>query len=296
MKTPIKILILFAGVVIAVGAVLLYMRVIMSPPLEMARGNQYLEYMGNTIENFKDSTMSDPEQTFLRVSDLTDRFNREKKITEEEGTKSYGEFILVYAPKFVDWSKQRFRQPEWNDSQLDFIVGRVDFLKGVKGEKDATIIPEKAPETAKELEEMKEVVGKYRQARKIASSGFTSLADSKTKISQSKEFLQDPYLQNNVSLRNSLTSLPERLEAAHFASLRSQVSSMANYQSMNRNSYNNLSDRVLKSIKEYQANAGNVYGHSSNVSELMSQASRHQAAAEDYFDRRDYENRIGQSL
>lgn len=222
MKTPIKILILFADVVIAVGTVLLYMRVIMSPPLEMAQGNQYLQFMGTTIENFRDSTVDNPEQIFLRVSDLADRFHREMKITEEEGKKSYGEFILIYAPKFVEWSKQRFKQPEWNETQLDFIVKRVDFLSAVKGEKDINVISDKAPDTAKELEEVKEIVGRYRHAVNVASSRFISLADAKSKISQSKEYLQDPYLQNNVSLRNSLSGLPGRLEAGHYASLRSR--------------------------------------------------------------------------
>ena len=292
MKTPVKILILFVAVVVAVGGVLLYMKIIMAPPIEMGTKNQYTEYLGSLTQNLKDSAVNDMEQRFQRFSDMNDRLTREELITVEEGQKSYNDFILVYAPKFSDWGINLFRQPEWNGSQLNWMVGRINDLNSIKTGRNESLIAKEAPDTKIEFDKIKNIVGKYHDAVALASSKYSSLADSKNKIDRSREFLNDEYLKNNTSLRSSLSALPQKLEAGHYASLRSQVGSLGNFERYSRNEYDKHSDKVVQSIKEYQANANSVYGRSSDINGLISQASTLMLKAQEFFELKDYNERF----
>ena len=296
MKTPIKILILFTAVIIAVGGVLLYMKIIMEPPLDLGNKNQYTEYLGSLTKEVKNADADKMESHFQKVTDITKRFSKENLLSEEQGNKSYSEFILVYAPKFSSWSLNRFRQPAWDADQLSWISSRIDYLNNLKNSSNNPLIAKDAPDTAKEFETIKSTIAKYNEAKRLGTSGFSSLSDSRRKIARAKELAADEYLRNNSSLMASLNSLPSKLEAGHYASLKRQVASMANFRNYSRSSYNALSDKVLSSINEYRNNASSVYGHVSDVNSLMNQAANHQSNADDYFDRKEYEDQYQNEL
>ena len=297
MKTSVKILILFLAVVIAVGGILLYMKIISAPPMKMGDKNQYTEYLGSLTSTLKDSVgnkAEDMEYLFQKAADITDRFNQENLITTDEGVKSYGDFILVYAPKFSQWCLVQLRQPQWNNEQLNWMAERIDFLNGVKNTGNEALLKKENPSTSADLDTVKNTVAKYHEALQIAAGGFKSLEDSRSRISRSKSLMNDQYLRNNASLMSSLQGLPSSLERGHVASLKNQVASLANYKNYNQDSYNTLSDRVYQSISQYQANASSTYGHTSDISDLRRQASKYMSDAEDYFALMKHNKRVEQ--
>ena len=296
MKTSVKILILFGAIVLAVGGVMLYMKVIMAPPMEMKTDNQYLAHLDQLTNSFRDSVDIDPEYNFKKYSDMTDRLYKEDLITPEEGQKNYCEYILVYAPKFTDWCVARFQEPVWKEATLNKISERVDFLNGIKNSDNAPLISTESPVTHTKLEEIKNTLANYNEAKKITNSGFSSLSDSRQRITKARRLMEDQYLKNNASIYSSLSNLPTKLEAGHYANLKSQVASMANYENKSRENFENLSNRIENNIREYETNANSTYGKISNVNDLRNMASRHYSAAEAHFNYLDSLKAINQKI
>ena len=272
------------AIVIAVGCVFLYMRTLMAPPLEMSAENQYKEYLKDKTDNFRDTTLANPEDEFLRFSDMTDFLVKENLVSSEEGVKQYGDFIIAYVPKFNEWCLTRFNQSVWNPNEMSWIASRVAYLNGIKNNDNEELIKKKSPQDYEKLEEINGVIDKYKEATSLSGTKFSNISNARTAIQRSKTLMGDRYLQNNVSLMNSLKSLPSRLESAHYNHISGLVSSMSRYQSYDRSKFNSLSDNVLKSIQEYQSNARSVYGTARDVSSLKNKASQLQNDADEYFD------------
>ncbi|MBD5356065.1 MAG: hypothetical protein HDR88_03540 [Bacteroides sp.] len=285
MNKPIKILLLIAAVIIAISGVLLYMKTIVSPPRDLEFKNQFEEALNQKIECFKKVDSDNLEREFTILTDLAHRFKAESNIDEKFFDKEYTEIIGIYSPKFTQYCLGQFQKSVWNESEHKWMEDRIAQLRKLTVEDGSRKIMENFSEADSRLSIILKTISKYRGAKALSNrTGYSSLGEARSRISEANQYKQDEYLKNNTALMIALNGLPGRLESSHYASVRTKVNALANYYNYSQDSYDALSDNVVAAIKEYKQNAQSVYGTSRSLSDLEADAARYYDAAIEYYE------------
>ena len=291
MNKSIKILLLVVAVIIAIGGVLLFMKTIISPPQDLEFKNQFEIAINQKIDDFSNVDSDDLESEFEILTDLAHRFKEESNIDQKLFDKEYSEIIGVYSPKFAQYCFGQFKKSVWDDRDLKWMGDRIAQLRQLTVEDGTHKIMDNYPETDGRFSSIIMVIDNYRDAKALSNqTSYSGLENARARIRKANQYREDTYLMNNAALMNALYSLPDRLEASHYASLRAKVNTLANYQNYTEENYENLSDNVFAALKEYEENAQSVYGGSRSLSELYSNASRFYGAAKDYYNYGSYDN------
>lgn len=285
MNKSVKILLLVVAVIIAIGGVLLFMKTIVSPPQNLAFKNQFEIALNQKIDDFKKVDSDNLEREFATLTDLAHRFKSESNIDDKLFDKDYTEIIGIYSPKFAQYCFDQFQESVWDESEHKWMENRIAQLRKLTVEDGSRKIMDNYAESDRQFSIILKTIGNYREAKALSNrSGFSGLGDARARISKANQYKQDDYLKNNRALMNALNSLPGRLEASHYASLRAKVNTLANYYNYSADSYDALSDKVVTALKEYKENAQSVYGLSRNLSDLEADASMHYNAAIEYYE------------
>lgn len=284
MNKSVKILLLVVAVIIAIGGVLLFMKTIVSPPQDLEFKNQYELALNQKVEEFKKVDSDNLEREFATLTDLAHRFKAESTIDENFFDKEYAEIIGVYSPKFTQYCFGQFQKSVWDESEHKWMEERIAQLRKLTVEDGSRKIMDNYAESDGRFSIILKTIGKYREAKALSNrTGYSGLSEARSRISKANQYKQDDYLKNNAALIKALNSLPSRLEASHYASLRAKVNTLANYYSYSADSYDVLSDNVVAALKEYKKNAQSVYGESRSLSDLEADASRYYNAAVEYY-------------
>ncbi len=284
MNKPIKIILLIVAIILAIGGVLFYMKTIVSPPQDLKFKNQYVQKLTEETETLRKCDQPTLEHDFLRLTDLSHRFKSESLIDDKTFDSHYSEIIGVYSPKFAQYCFGQFQKSVWDANDLKWMEGRISQLRNLTVEDGSRRIMDSYSETDGKFSIIIKTIGKYREASALANrTRYSGLADARAKIQQANQFKQDDYLRNNASLMKALNSLPDRLEASHYASLSAQVRNLASYYNYSADSYDSMSDNVVAALKEYKQNARSVYGESRSLDGLEAEASRYYNQAVEYF-------------
>lgn len=284
MNKSVKILLLVVAVIIAIGGVLLFMKTIVSPPQDLEFKNQYELALNQKVEEFKKVDSDNLEREFATLTDLAHRFKAESTIDENFFDKEYAEIIGVYSPKFTQYCFGQFQKSVWDESEHKWMEERIAQLRKLTVEDGSRKIMDNYAESDGRFSIILKTIGKYREAKALSNrNGYSGLSEARSRISKANQYKQDDYLKNNAALIKALNSLPSRLEASHYASLRAKVNTLANYYSYSADSYDVLSDNVVAALKEYKKNAQSVYGESRSLSDLEADASRYYNAAVEYY-------------
>ena len=284
MNKSVKILLLVIAVIIAIGGVLLFMKTIVSPPQDLEFKNQYEIALKQKIDSFKKVGSDNLEREFATLTDLAHRFKAESNIDEKLFDKEYTEIIGVYSPKFAQYCFGQFQKSVWDDAEHKWMEDRIAQLRKLTVEDGARKIMDNYAESDGRFSIILKTIGKYREAKALSNrTVYSGLGEARSRISKANQYKQDDYLKNNAALMKALNSLPGRLEASHYATLRAKVNTLANYYSYSADSYDALSDNVVAALKEYKQNAQSVYGESRSLSDLEADASRYYNAAVEYY-------------
>lgn len=284
MNKSVKILLLVVAVIIAIGGVLLFMKTIVSPPQDLEFKNQYEIALNQKINNFKKVGSDNLEREFATLTDLAHRIKTESNIDDKLFDKEYTEIIGVYSPKFAQYCFGQFQKSVWDENEHKWIEDRIAQLRKLTIEDGSRKIMDNYAESDGRFTIILKTIGKYREAKALSNrTGYSGLGEARSRISKANQYKQDDYLKNNAALMKALNSLPSRLEASHYASLRAKVNSLANYYSYSADSYDALSDNVVAALKEYKQSAQSVYGESRSLSDLEADASRYYNAAVEYY-------------
>lgn len=284
MNKSVKILLLVVAVIIAIGGVLLFMKTIVSPPQDLEFKNQYEIVLNQKIDSFKIVGSDNLEHEFAILTDLAHRFKAESNIDEKLFDKEYTEIIGVYSPKFAQYCFGQFQKSVWDDTEHKWMEDRIAQLRKLTVEDGARKIMDNYEESDGRFSIILKTIGKYREAKALSNrTVYSGLGEARSRISKANQYKQDDYLKNNVALMKALNSLPSRLEASHYATLRAKVNTLANYYRYSADSYDALSDNVVAALKEYKQNAQSVYGESRSLSDLDADASRYYNAAVEYY-------------
>lgn len=284
MNKPIKILLLVVAVIVAIGGVLFYMKTIVSPPQQLSFKNQYEIQLKKDIEDFRKVGQDSLERTFAMLADKSRRFKAESVIDEKAFDQNYAEIIGVYSPKLAQYCFGQFSKSVWDDGDLKWMEGRIAQLRDLTVENGSKKIMSDFSEADGKFTIILKTIGKYREAKALSNrTDFSGLDEARARINKANQYKQDDYLKNNASLVKALNNLPSRLEASHYATLRSKVNQLANYYNYSADSYDTMSDRVVAALKEYKQNARSVYGEARSLDGLESDASRYYSAAVEYY-------------
>lgn len=284
MNKPIKILLLVVAVIVAIGGVLFYMKTIVSPPQQLSFKNQYEIQLKKDIEGFRKVRQDSLERTFALLADKSHRFKTESVIDEKSFDHNYAEIVGVYSPKLAQYCFGQFSKSVWDDGDLKWMEGRIAQLRDLTVENGSKKIMSDFSEADGKFTIILKTIGKYREAKALSNrTGFSGLDEARARINKANQYKQDDYLKNNASLVKALNNLPSRLEASHYATLRSKVNQLANYYNYSADSYDTMSDRVVAALKEYKQNARSVYGEARSLDGLESDASRYYSAAVEYY-------------
>ncbi len=284
MNKSVKILLLVVAVIIAIGGVLLFMKTIVSPPKDLEFKNQFEVALNQKIDGLKKVDSDNLEREFATLTDLAHRFKSESNIDDKLFDKEYTEIIGVYSPKFAQYCFGQFQKSVWDESEHKWMEERIAQLRKLTVEDGSRKIMDNYAESDGRFSIILKTIGKYREAKALSNkTGYSGLSEARSRISKANQYKQDDYLKNNAALMKALNSLPSRLEASHYASLRAKVNTLANYYSYSADSYDALSDNVVAALKEYKQNAQSVYGESRSLSDLEADASRYYNAAVEYY-------------
>ena len=282
MKQPIKITILIAAILLAIGGVLFYMHRITQPPMPSTANQFATALMTDTVVITNEKSL---EKGYARFNDELTLFQGEKFISTEEFDKGKEQLYVTYAPKFVNWCFEKFHESVWNAKDHQFMLNRISTLQSATYSGGHRSIIEPGSTPSNKMNEVKSIIQDYRDAWAATHVGaFVSLSDSRNKISRANSFKSHAYINNCTSLMQALSNVSAKLETAHYAYLASQVARLARYRNYSDlESYDNFVDQVNAVINEYDENAKDVYGKSRSTKALIDQGGEYYSRAYEYF-------------
>lgn len=290
MNKSIKILLLAIAMTIAIGGTLFFIKTIVSPPGPITFSNQFESAFNDHFNNFKNGSPSNLESDFKSITDLAERFKEESVIDDKTFDKNYIDIIGVYAPKFASYCLDQFQKSEWNEKDHSFMIDRINQLRNLTNTAGSLKLMDNYPQQDQTFTLIISTINKYKNAKSLATkTTFISIEDSKSKISKARDYKNDTYLRNNVSLVNALNKLPYRLEESHYKSLSNKIHSLAHFRSLSYDEFLQKGKNTYDAINNYKNNAHDTYGISesevnSRFSALNKELTRIANEADEYFD------------
>ena len=259
-KNLLKVSLIVVAVLLAVSAVLIFLRTRVKPPQSLTYTNQYTEDIHRASEQLANVSGQGLEQDFQRVTNRIELLKQEGLITDEEYASSISEYVNAYVPAFRTWCDKQFNQSVWPSETLRFMRKRLDEVKRYNAQ--AGNNSALSPENVTKLNEVDETLKKYYAAWKLKDARIRKSADSRANLSKANQYKRDAYLSKCTALMNSLNNLPSVYQKTHFNYVNSLVRglSMDNY-----NSASQVSDWAAKyknaksAITDYNSAASSIY-------------------------------------
>ena len=183
MKTnsPIKIVILVLTIAVAAGAVLYFLKTIVTPPTNVDVNNLHIASIEKDVKNLTESkSMSYNDSLYVLLNDKIEVFSNEGFLTVSEKDAQIKEFILKYVPVFKAICTKRFNSPNWDDTDFTAWRKRIAELQKV-ALSDGTLVVQGTNKN--DLANIVGVMDDYKTAKGIAAiRSFTSVAKAKTDI------------------------------------------------------------------------------------------------------------------
>lgn len=278
MNKSIKILLLVAAILLAVGGVMAYYKTIVSPPGKLKFSNQYVNAVKKDISKVKSlNTDFALDTTFVGITHELDFLLSNSFLSDQERNELMESFAAQYVPTYVSSCNSKFNKSVWNEGELQKINARISELQTLKTTDQKIIIQGDANAS---LNEVHNVIVNYYDAKRAASaSGYNGLESAKQRIATAKRFASMTPINNCSDLVSQLNSLSSRLEKAHYAYLASQVERLRPFWNYSQTEYDELALSVSDKLTEYKKHAKNVYGKASSISNLENRAGNYYSNA-----------------
>lgn len=289
-KNVLKITLIAMAIVLAVGAVLVFMKTRVQPPTRLTYVNQYTANIHQAAESIANADERALETEFQRVTNRIKLMQQESLITNEEYTGSVSEFVNAYVPAFRNWCEQRFNQSAWPGETIRFMRSRINEVNRYNAEGGNSIV---SGENATKLGEVSKVLNDYDTAWRLQSVAIRSSSDSKSNLAKASQYKQDNLLSKCTALVNMLNNLPSRYQQLHYNHIDTLVIglSMSHFQSKTQilewaDKYKNAKNAV----NDYNSVASSIYHTSTNDFNLNSYYSQAKNSFRDKISIRDSEN------
>lgn len=275
-KTPLKICLILVAVLVAVFAVLMFVKTRVQPPKQIVYVNQYTENLQKLTAHLTNVNDARLESHYQLVTERIELMQEENLISQEERDNSYSEFMNEYVPAFKLWCDHKFSASVWEKPDLQFMRARVTELQ-----QNEQLI---SSENNTKLEEVKKVLTDYDEVWKLGRVNITKSLDSRNYLNKAKIYKQDPVLSHCTAVMNFLETLKSTYQKKHFAYVNNKVKSLKddNYELSEIKKWRDDYNAAGTMIQDYNSAASTLYGVASNNFEL----SKYFGMAKDGFRRR----------
>ena len=211
------------AVLLAVSAVLVFLKTRVQPPRRINYINQYVENIHQASEQIAHADERGLEQDFQIIINRIELLKQEELISDEEAAASLSEFVNAYIPAFRNWSEQQFNQPEWPQQTLQLMRRRIDEVRRYNVA---------SSENVAKLNEVDKILKDYNEAWKLKNAAIRSSRDSRSNLAKANQFKRDAHLSKCTALMNMLDNLPMVYQKSHLNHVSSLVKglSMNNFQ------------------------------------------------------------------
>ncbi|MBQ3734621.1 MAG: hypothetical protein II859_11755 [Bacteroidales bacterium] len=258
-KNVLKITLVVVAVILAVGAVLVFMKTRVQPPTRLTYVNQYTANIHQAAESIANADERALETEFQRVTNRIRLMQQESLITNEEYTGSVSEFVNAYVPAFRNWCEQRFNQSAWPGETIRFMRSRINEVNRYNAEGGNSIV---SGENATKLGEVNKVLNDYDAAWKLQNVAIHKSDDSKTNLAKARRYKQDSHLSKCTALVNMLNNLPSRYQQLHYNHVNALVRglSMAHFPAKNQvREWADKYKNAKSAVNDYNSVASSLY-------------------------------------
>ena len=251
-----KITFLLVAMLMAIGAIVFYVKTIASPPDELSFSNQYSKELKEDIGKVKGNiTAQQLDSLYSTITDALSYQLKEQLISSADRDALLDKFVSSYIPLFLKNSNRMFGLTEWNEDELRKMKKRVIELKTLRlsdGNK-----PVLEGNVVDSINRISKNVDLYFIAKKFAYKRYryNGINNVQTVIQQAKTYAQTAPLSNCLSLVGKLNSVGTQIENSHFKHLVTLVKDVEYYYSWDKYdeaSYSNFANEVYSEIEAYK--------------------------------------------
>lgn len=286
MKTFFKILILLGAIVLASVAIAIYVKTKVAPPVKIKYENQYLIDLEKAYTSIRSSDEAKKiDYLFIQTKNRISIYRDEEKISISESDNQYDNLINCYTPKFLNRCFALFKQSNWKSKDHAYMIIVMQRLLNVR-HSNYTLALSRSQQDSLAL--IKKIISNYNEARSLSKrTSYTSIKNSKLKITQAEIYAKNEYLSNCTRLVNSLKKLKISIGNSHYNFVNNEIKKLAKYKHYTKDYYlNTLIPNIEYNISTYEKNAKSLYGYQKNVTLLRSRAILYIDSAIDYYNQK----------
>ena len=164
-----KILVLIFAALLAVGAVLYFVKTMLDPPARVPADSGYVELIDEAVAEYADSRQGAYETSYRPVLDRIERFHNEGKITGTEYDRARTDAAAIYAPRLAQDCYRRLMM-DWNDDDMNEMENRIYRLLNQRLYSSGAPVIDNDAESARSINEIADVLKLSREARNMCSS------------------------------------------------------------------------------------------------------------------------------
>ena len=285
-NTTTKIIILASALIIAVGAVLYFIKTVVDPPVSVEQRNLHAEMLDSSISKFRNSQKSKSfdDSLYLAIKDKISIFFSEEFISEAQKDVATASLVQAYVPLFRDDCYNKFNATVWKESDHKQIESRINDLRSLKvdyGNRKAV-----AGTFEGDLHNIEVIILNYKDAKKAAAkSTYTTITQAKSDINTANEYAAMPYISNCKDLVTKLNNVKINIANSHYQYLTNQVYGLSEYRSHTKDSYSRLVSEVLSKLDSYVSMKSVYASGYKDISSLKKKVGEYELEANDYFTR-----------
>lgn len=283
MKVTVKIIILVLAITLAIGAVMIFAKTRVEPPMAPQQTNQYLNDLSKCYNSLKKGITKAQEDSVLLVTySRINIFMNENKITNKEADNGTDVLLGKYTPLFLKRSFDLFKQSTWSENDHKYMLSVISYLRQIN-HSDGKVAIRK--ETADSLALIENIISRYNQARVVSKhTRFSGVANAQSTISQARQFANDIWLSNCTDLVRALNNVRPSIAESHYNYASSMVEKLAQYRYFSQDYYNEtLVPQVDAAVTEYDNKASALYGTKRDVNALWNKARNYYNQASEYY-------------
>lgn len=283
MKTFLKIILLVLFIVVAVGAVLIFVKTQLAPPRNIPFHDQYSAPLNASVDSVGQKPFPLCKEAYAKAYHKVKFMNQEGLLSADQADELITKIDTAYGNRIAEYAYKIFNSSVWPEENLKTVLSAIAELRKDRLSNGDMAITHRLKDT---FEQIDEIIDNYQTAWEFArSTGFRGLSDAQARLARISHYRELPYLSNNTALMTALKNMPQALSDSHYNSLVAMVNRLAGYRNMTLDSFTTLARQTLNSINEY-AETG-LYGKygatKKNVQSLRTRAGDYYDAAIIYY-------------
>ena len=285
-NTTTKIIILATALIVAIGAVLYFIKTVVDPPVAIEQRNLHAEAIDKAVSRFNSSNKSKTfdDSLYVAINNKITLFHAEEYISDAQKDIATNNLVHAYLPLFKSDCYNKFNAQKWNEKDHTKMTSRIKELRDLRVNYGNSRAVSGSYET--DLQNIEAIIQNYKDAKKAAQkSSYTTIKAAKDDIDNANRFMSMPYISNCADLVKKLGNVRINISNSHYQYLTNQVYNLSNYRSHTKDSYAKLVSEVLSKLDSY-VSMKNVYGTGyKDISTLKRKVGEYELEANDYFTR-----------